>query len=171
MNYKHPWVYHGEAPKAGRKLLLLQVDELTFSLPLIYRLIHPAEIAQKSDWFSASIVTADEKQNTQYIMLVELLQRVTQERKKQTNLIEPLTHLNQMLNQYFSDYGWRMVRKELSQIKKRQKKSHIELSKDLIAKLKSYMEQENLDSFDQAIDNLLSEVESFNGSDLQEASN
>ncbi|MBL4814973.1 MAG: hypothetical protein JKY74_05765 [Shewanella sp.] len=170
MSYKHPWVYHGESPKAGRKLLLLQVDELTFALPLIYRLIHPAEIAQKSDWFSNRVVTADEKQNTAYISLVELLQRVTQERKNLTNLIAPLTRLNQSMNQYFSDYGWRMVRKELSQIKKRQKKSHIELSKDLIVKLKAYMEQERLDSFDQAIDNLLCEVESLKASDLQQYS-
>lgn len=62
-----------------------------------------------------------------------------------------------MLNQYFSDLGWRMVRKELSQIKKRQKKSHIEVSKDIILRLKRYMELERLDSFDQALDTLLSE--------------
>lgn len=170
MSYKHPWVYHGESPKAGRKLLLLGVDELTLALPLIYRLIHPAEIAQKSDWFSSQVVTADEKKNSEYISLVELLQGVTRERKNLQNLIEPLTRLNHSMNQYFSDHGWRMVRKELSQIKKRQKKSHIELSKDLIVKLKAYMEQESLDSLDQAIDNLLTEVESFKASDLQQCS-
>lgn len=170
MSYKHPWVYHGESPKAGRKLLLLGVDELTLALPLIYRLIHPAKIAQKSDWFSSQVVTADEKQNREYISLVELLQGVTRERKNLQNLIDPLTRLNHSMNLYFSDYGWRMVRKELSQIKKRQKKSHIELSKDLIVKLKAYMEQERLDSLDQAIDNLLTEVESFKASDLQQCS-
>lgn len=137
-------------------------------MPLIYRLIHPAEIAQKSDWFSTSVATADEKQNKEYISLVELLQQVTQERKNLASVIHPLTRLNQNLNRYFSDYGWRMVRKELSQIKKRQKKSHIELSKDLIVKLKTYMEQQSLDSFDQAIDNLLSEVEFFKEADLKE---
>ena len=168
MSYKHAWIYHGESPKAGRKLLLLEADELTLALPLIYRLIHPAEIAQKSDWFSTSVVTADEKQNREYVSLVELLQKVTQERKNLINLTDPLTRLNQTLNQYFSDYGWRMVRKELSQIKKRQKKSHIELSKDLIVKLKAYMEQQSLDSFDQAIDNLLSEVEFLKGADHKE---
>ena len=70
-----------------------------------------------------------------------------------------IVKLNDKLNSYFSDFGWRMVRKELSQIKKRQKKSHIELSKDLIIQLKEYMGQHSLDSFDQAIDNLLVEAE------------
>ncbi|WP_076411520.1 hypothetical protein [Shewanella sp. UCD-KL12] len=162
MSLKYPWVYHGEAPKAGRKLLLLEESELTVSLPLIFRIVHPSELDLRKDWFSDLIIEMDKSDNPEYIILMERLQQVTLNRKKQgTALTQSLTLLNQQLNLYFSDYGWRMVRKELSQIKKRQKKSHIELSNDLIVKIKMYMEKERFDSFDQAIDNLLTEAEAI----------
>lgn len=158
MNYKQIWVYQGEAPKAGRRLLLLDPDELTIALPLIFRLIHPDEIAKRGDWFLTELAEIDANNNKKYIALVPQLQQVTKMRKELDSVIPLLRILNENLNQYFSDYGWRMVRKELSQIKKRQKKAHIELSKDIISKLKLYMEQEKFDSFDQAIDNLMTEV-------------
>ncbi|MEC4724039.1 hypothetical protein HWQ46_00550 [Shewanella sp. D64] len=155
MNYKQVWVYQGETPKAGRRLLLLQPDELTIALPLIYRLIHPNEISKKQDWFYAGLAA---NHNQKYIALVPQLQQVTQMRKELDSVIPALRILNESLNHYFSDYGWRMVRKELSQIKKRQRKAHIELSKDIILKLKLYMEEEKFESFDQAIDNLIAEA-------------
>ncbi|ABV36852.1 conserved hypothetical protein [Shewanella sediminis HAW-EB3] len=168
MNHQQAWVYHGEKPKAGRKLLLLEADELILAIPLIYRLIHPDEILLRKDWFLPELVEDKSKNSSQnnsqqsekYILLVPQLQRVTQLRKELELLAEALQHLNMSLNAYFSDFGWRMVRKELSQLKKRQKKAHIELSKDIIIKLKHYMEREKFESFDQAIDNLLTEVNS-----------
>ncbi|WP_299792086.1 hypothetical protein [uncultured Shewanella sp.] len=164
MNHKQAWVYHGEKPKAGRRLLLLESDELKLALPLIYRLIHPDEIQMREDWFLSDTGSQSVSWNEKYLSLVPKLQRVTSLRNEPSSLSEPLRSLNLSLNEYFSDFGWRMVRKELSQIKKRQKKAHIELSKDIIVKLKSYMEQGKFESFDQAIDNLLSEV-----SDKEEA--
>lgn len=162
MSFKHPWIYHGASPKAGRKLLLLEETELTVSLPLIFRIIHPTEIALRKEWFSDLIIEMDESDNPEYLILAERLQQVTLDRKNcSAALSNSLVLLNQQLNLYFSDHGWRMVRKELSQIKKRQKKSHVELSNDLILKIKTYMEKERFDSFDQAIDNLLTEVEAI----------
>jgi len=170
MNNQQAWVYHGDKPKAGRKLLLLEPDELMLAIPLIYRLIHPDEIILRKDWFLPELVEGNSQKNPKnssqsnsqksekYIMLVPQLQRVTQLRKDFELLAEPLQHLNLSLNAYFSDFGWRMVRKELSQLKKRQKKAHVELSKDIIIKLKHYMERGQFESFDQAIDNLLSEA-------------
>jgi len=157
MNNQHAWVYHGEKPKAGRKLLLLEPDELMLAIPLIYRLIHPDEITLRKDWFLPELFEVNSRKSEKYILLVPQLQRVTQLRKDFELLVEPLQHLNLSLNAYFSDYGWRMVRKELSQLKKRQKKAHVELSKDIITKLKHYMERGKFESFDQAIDNLLTE--------------
>lgn len=158
MNYKQVWVYQGETPKAGRRLLLLEPDELTIALPLIFRLIHPDEISKRGNWFLTELVEMDANHNPKYIALVPQLQEVTQMRKELDSVKPMLRILNESLNLYFSDYGWRMVRKELSQIKKRQKKAHIELSKDIISKLKLYMEKGKFESFDQAIDNLMSEV-------------
>jgi len=162
MNVQQVWVYHAEKPKAGRKLLLLETDELMLAIPLIYRLIHPDEVLLRKDWFLPELVEANSQNSSQkseqYISLVPQLQRVTQLRKDFELLAEPLQHLNLSLNAYFSDFGWRMVRKELSQLKKRQKKAHVELSKDIIKKLKHYMETGKFESFDQAIDNLLTEA-------------
>lgn len=146
------WIYQQDKPTAGRKLLLLEEAELIFALPLIYRLINPEAVASKPDWFCDA-----ELQTVSYTKLVTQLNELVRLRKKAQRIDNELTNVNKMLNQYFTDFGWRMVRKELSQIKKRQKKSHIELSRDIILRLKRYMETQKLDSFDQAIDTLLSE--------------
>lgn len=146
------WEYHHAAPTAGRKLLLLDKAELVFALPLIYRMVHPDVVGEKAEWFNLLAQTS-----TSYTELIANLNVLVQLRKKNQNVDLQLQLINRMLNQYFSDLGWRTVRKELSQIKKRQKKSHIEVSKDIILRLKRYMELERLDSFDQAIDTLLSE--------------
>lgn len=146
------WTYHHKAPTAGRKLLLLDKAELVFALPLIYRIVHPDLMMERASWFN---LVAQKPES--YTELIANLNILVQLRKKNQIVDLQLLRVNQMLNQYFSDLGWRMVRKELSQIKKRQKKSHIELSNDIILRLKRYMELERLDSFDQALDTLLSE--------------
>ena len=156
------WKYHESKPTAGRKLLLLEESELNFALPLIYRLINPDAAASKATWFYNL---------NSYPELVTLLNEVVRLRKKGQLLDNELTKANNMLNQYFSDFGWRMVRKELSQIKKRQKKSHIEVSKDIIQRLKHYMETQKLDSFDQAIDTLLSEHDEISVLDISQVGN
>ncbi len=145
------WEYHHTAPTSGRKLLLLDKAELLFALPLIYRMVHPESVAERAEWFQLNL------SQSSYTELIANLNLLVQLRKKNQPVDQQLQFVNRMLNKYFSDLGWRMVRKELSQIKKRQKKSHIEVSKDIILRLKRYMELERLDSFDQALDTLLSE--------------
>lgn len=146
------WIYQKSKPTAGRKLLLLEEAELIFALPLIYRLINPDVVVSKPDWFCDT-----ELQSVSYTELVTKLNELVRLRKMAQLFDKELACVNNMLNQYFTDFGWRMVRKELSQIKKRQKKAHIELSRDIILRLKRYIETQKLDSFDQAIDNLLSD--------------
>ncbi|MGS0729409.1 hypothetical protein ACVBKF_24640, partial [Shewanella sp. 0m-11] len=97
-----------------------------------------------------------------YIMLTESLSELNHKRKQNRGLDIALEKSNILLNQYFSDYGWRMVRKELSQIKKRKKKSHIEIGNDLVTRLKEFMSINQVDTFDQAIDFLLSEYQDRN---------
>ncbi|MCL1126612.1 hypothetical protein [Shewanella surugensis] len=163
MKMIHKWQYQGETPKAGRRLVLLQEDELHLALPLVYRLIQPKAILLKPTWFTEKVnnqhssAAGEIRQREAYFTLEPLLTQLVQQRKVSEDISTPLKEVNQLLNDYFSDLGWRMVRKELSQIKKRQKKSHIELSNDIIFKLRHYMQKHQLDSFDQAIDNLLSE--------------
>lgn len=151
MMTKTLWEYHYVAPSSGRKLLLLDKTELVFALPLIYRMVHPESVAERAEWFQLN------QSQLSYTELIANLNLLVQLRKKNQSVDVQLKLVNGQLNQYFSDLGWRMVRKELSQIKKRQKKSHIEVSKDIILRLKRYMELERLDSFDQALDTLLSE--------------
>lgn len=154
------WIYQQAAPSAGRKLLLLERDEITLALPLIYRLSHPEHVMLRPSWFVPDVVQRIESpqgQELHYSQLVPALNGLVASKKNAHELTQALSQVNQLLNQYFSDLGWRMVRRELSQIKKRQKKSHIEVSKDIISRLKHYMETEHFDSFDQALDNLLSE--------------
>ncbi|WOT06874.1 hypothetical protein [Shewanella youngdeokensis] len=154
---KQEWQSHDLKPKAGRKLALLAEEELVFALPLIFRLIPIEETKKRKDWFVS--FDTEQQQLTHYLALAKLLTQLTKKRRAAQGISNELLTANTCLNQYFSDHGWRMVRKELSQIKKRKKKSHIELSNDLIFRLKAYISLKQLDSFDQAIDNLLSESE------------
>ena len=153
------WQYHGVAPRAGRKLLLIQADEISLTVPMIYRLLTSENVQRKPDWYLASVNAVGRlTEHDIYNQLIDSLRAlVTSQRQKSTAVHDQLKATNKLLNQFFSDLGWREARKEISQIKKRQKKAHIEVSKDIINRLKIYMEQESFDSFDQALDNLLSE--------------
>ncbi|MBV7316352.1 hypothetical protein [Shewanella sp. NIFS-20-20] len=152
------WQYLGAAPKAGRKLLLIQEDEIPLVMPLLYRYMTKEYLRRKPDWFQCRL--APEQSLSQQALFIELNQhmRLLLEHRRQRNaeqLQQALILTNQGINQFFSDLGWRMVRREFSQIKKRQKKGHIEVSKDIIERLRLYMAQHQFDSFDDAIDNLL----------------
>ena len=160
------WEYHGKSPNAGRKLLLLQEEEVLLACPLIYRNLSLKNIRNKASWFSSEVTIHinDEAKLLADLNLYNLLylelKTIIEVRKNKSNKIDflnSLEQLNYLLNQFFSDFGWRQIRKEISQIKKRQKKGHIEVSKDIIFKLKRYMELERFDSFDQALDTLLSD--------------
>ncbi|MEZ9200162.1 hypothetical protein [Shewanella sp. 10N.286.54.B9] len=155
-NTKQEWQYHSNKPTKGRKLLLLQRDEIVIAFPLIFRLIPRDQILKRVEWFESGA-----ESETKFLKVSELLSLVTRKRKQNSDPRVELEQLNLCLNQMFSDYGWRMVRKELAQVKKRKKKSHIELSNDLIHRLKAFMSIKQLDSFDQALDFLLSECESL----------
>ncbi|ABZ76629.1 conserved hypothetical protein [Shewanella halifaxensis HAW-EB4] len=154
-NAGQSWQYHQQKPTAGRKLKLLEAEELLVALPLIYRLISLAEVEKRKDWFCEFEKTGEREQL--YIMLTESLSSLNKIRKQANGVDNALEQTNLLLNRYFSDHGWRMVRKELSQIKKRKKKSHIEIGNDLVIKLKEFMASNQIDTFDQAIDHLLSE--------------
>ena len=160
---KQEWTYHGNKPIKGRKLLLLQQSELVIALPLIFRLIPKEQMSKRLSWFETSA-----ESESQFLKISELLSLVTRKRKQNKDFSQGLEKLNFCLNQYFSDYGWRMVRKELAQIKKRKKKSHIELSNDLVHRLKAFMSLKQLDSFDQALDFLLSECEQLQSDTSEE---
>lgn len=165
------WVYHGQPPKAGRKLVLVSQDEILLVCPLIYRCISLANIKNKQDWYSQLVNDAIISKHTLlaeftlYNDLFDQLRAVIELRKNKSKgrlFVTMLEQLNKTLNMFFSDYGWRQIRREISQIKKRQKKGHIEVSKDIIDKLKRYMEIEKFDSFDQAIDTLIADYEGNN---------
>lgn len=156
-NTKQQWRYHGVTPVKGRKLLLLQADELLVAIPLMYRIILQNKNDHRLDWFNHAESKKD--QELKFIALSTQLSLMAKKHKDKQDDSEALQYLNVLLNDHFSDYGWRMIRKELAQIKKRRKKSHIELSNDLIYRLKRLMSLKQLDSFDQTIDYLLSENE------------
>lgn len=159
------WNYHGEIPKAGRRLLLLTIDEVSDACPLIYRMLSSANLVAHPDYFVSDIKNIIDENpksisnNQLYQDLFDALRELVKVKKQkecQAEILNQIKKVNTLLNQFFNDYGWRQIRKEISQIKKRKKKSHIELSKDIIEKIKQYMREEKLDSFDQAIEELLS---------------
>ena len=152
------WRYHERAPKSGRRLLLLDITEIETCIPLLTRVLESKSLTRRVGWFTPDLLNNKEYYQTTYIALCNILQRLSEQVQYEQH---DINYLNSLLNMTFSDLGWRNMRKEISQLKKRQKKSHIELSNDLIVTLKNYMQQHSFDSFDQAIDNLLSESKTF----------
>lgn len=165
------WKYHGEPPSAGRKLRLISYNEMGVFIPLIYRVISSNISLEKLHWFSISSIETI-KNSTKIKSGIVLFPTLHDELKKLIaikkesaipidDIYIQLDNVNKIINKTFSDNGWRNIRKEFSQILKRRKKSHIEISRDLINKLKQYMNKNGFDTFDQAVDELLSSQQSI----------
>ena len=67
--------------------------------------------------------------------------------------------LNDEINRIFSDEGWRQIKKKMRQQTIRQQRSQVILSKEVSNRLAKFKQELNLDTFDEAVDYLLSEYQ------------
>ncbi|MGI2014180.1 hypothetical protein [Shewanella oncorhynchi] len=155
-NYVAPeWRYkYGDKPK-GKRMRLLSVAEAQLANHFLRRHIRHTMSTISPIRYQHNFVHFHDTAEKFWMSASRLLRAI-----KRTPISgiehESMDELNELLNSIFSDEGWRWVRKEISQLKKRENKTRIELSSELVARLKSIMKREDLGSIDEAIDHLLS---------------
>jgi hypothetical protein len=157
MEYKpKQWRNHYLAPvNGGRPILMLNIDELKLAGNLLLRYLSVSHFSENPDDFTSSIKLSPELKNKIFVSA-----------KRQINKLSGidddvfphhlLDNLNEDLNTIFSNECWKKIRLEISQIKKRNKKLRIEVSKDLVKKLNNIRQLNSLRSYDEVIDYLIS---------------
>ncbi|WP_133406786.1 hypothetical protein [Parashewanella tropica] len=148
------WNYHFGAPKAGRKLWLIKPEEINFLIPLVLKTAKEHLDPKKSHLFIDP--TSNYKINSDSCLhLSKLLNEVLNRKKSNKEFLPQLGAANEDINRFFSDDGWRHIRKEYQQILKRNKKSHIEIPNDILQRLKEYQQTNGFSDYGQTIDELL----------------
>lgn len=148
------WQYHHGAPK-GKRMRLLCIDEARLADNLLRRHVkHSNVLLNKGRYQSQFIEHFDYADKIWRSVLIYLRKIVS----IPANAVQhnDMDALNQELNLIFSDDGWRWIRKEISQSKKRLNKARMEVSSDLVDRLKLVMVREQLNSFDEVLDYLIS---------------
>lgn len=149
------WRYiYGDKPK-GRRMRLLSVAEAKLANDFIRRHIRHSSSSIHPDRYQVNFCQYPDTAEKFWLSAARLLRTIARTPESAV-LFETMDELNELMNCIFSDQGWRWVRKELSQSKKRVNKTRIELSSDLAAKLKNIMAREQFISIDETIDHLLS---------------
>jgi hypothetical protein len=149
-----PWRRHYGEQGQGRPLMLLGQDELAFCQPLLKRVLSSLFYHDHKELYSYHVVRNSEYRHKLFLSAKAKLKQLLKHDNSEDYHHE-IDGLNEDLNIIFSDDGWKKIRLELSQIKKRNKKKRIELSGDLIDKLLLVKQKYNLSSYDEVIELLL----------------
>ncbi|MCT8865394.1 hypothetical protein [Shewanella xiamenensis] len=149
------WRYqYGDKPK-GKRMRLLSVEEAQLANHFLRRHIRHTMSNISPTRYQHNFIHFHDTAEKFWMSASRLLRAI-----KRTPVPciehESMDELNELLNSIFSDEGWRWVRKEISQLKKRENKTRIELSSELVSRLKGLMEREGLRTIDEAIFHLLS---------------
>lgn len=155
------WTYHAlpsdasSRPK-GRTLRLLSADEAVnpYIRDLLMRLVNSTFYQlEKSDWFTSSFLDGSP---TLAVSFRQLLRETEQSKSKSPPPETSLHSLNVCLNAIFSDFGWKQIRRRISQIERVQKTTRPVISKTQYDKLVIFKDTIGAKSVDAAIDELLS---------------
>ncbi|MGL5668699.1 MAG: hypothetical protein ACRDD9_21560 [Shewanella sp.] len=155
------WTYHAlpsdvsSRPK-GRTLRLLSADEAVnpYIRDLLTRLVNSTLYQpEKSDWFTSSFLDGSP---TLAVSFRQLLRETEQSKSKSPPPETSLHSLNVCLNAIFSDFGWKQIRRRISQIERVQKTTRPVISKTQYDKLVIFKDTIRAKSVDAAIDELLS---------------
>lgn len=144
------WRYDYHEPK-GKRMRLLSIDEIQISSRLLNKHIRFHNGSIHPERYKANF-----KKHMNYADKIWL--SVSRAIRNISSLPESDVHhhdmdaLNQDIQLIFSDDGWRWIRREISQLKKRKMKSRFELSSDLADEVKAIMARDNIATFDDLID-------------------
>ncbi|WP_282109325.1 hypothetical protein [Shewanella algicola] len=147
------WRYDYGEPK-GKRMRLLSIDEVKLASKLLSKHIRFANGSIQPDRYKPNFRKHMEYADKIWLSASRAIRNITALPENDVHHHE-MDALNQDLQLIFSDAGWRWIRKEISQLKKREKKYRFELSADLSDQIKAIMVREDLKKFDDVIDFLI----------------
>jgi hypothetical protein len=157
-NYKVPkWRYEYGRTGKGLNLKMLSIEELLQSNEVIEDWIKPTQALHKAEWYKPIVNNSSEYQ----VLWLDCKRRINKLVKQADDKISHLEMdaLNDEINRIFSDEGWRQIKKKMRQQTIRQQRSQVILSKEVSNRLAKFKQELNLDTFDEAVDYLLSEYQ------------
>lgn len=155
------WTYHAlpsdvsSRPK-GRTLRLLAASEAASPQvrDLLSRMIgNTYNQIEKTEWFTSQFLNGTP---TLTVTFRQLMRETEPTKSKPLPQETALHSLNVCLNSIFSDSGWKLVRRRISQIERLQKTTRPVISKTQYVKLVLFKDTIGAKSVDAAIDELLS---------------
>ncbi|ABK50590.1 hypothetical protein FJD32_023760 (plasmid) [Shewanella sp. LC6] len=155
------WTYHAlpsdvsSRPK-GRTLRLLAASEAASPQvrDLLSRMIgNTYNQIEKTEWFTSQFLNGTP---TLTVTFRQLMRETEPTKSKPLPQETALHSLNVCLNSIFSDSGWKLVRRRISQIERVQKTTRPVISKNQYDKLVLFKDTIGAKSVDAAIDELLS---------------
>lgn len=155
------WTYHAlpsdvsSRPK-GRTLRLLAASEAASPQvrDLLSRMIgNTLNQIEKTEWFTSQFLNGTP---TLTVTFRQLMRETEPTKSKPLPQETALHSLNVCLNSIFSDSGWKLVRRRISQIERVQKTTRPVISKNQYDKLVLFKDTIGAKSVDAAIDELLS---------------
>jgi hypothetical protein len=137
-------------------MTLLGINELKSSKKLLLKSLSIVYFAHNPDDFTAGIKL---DANWREKLFSSIKKQIIQLYRIDSTIFpyHLMDNLNTDLNIAFSDDGWRKIKREIAQIKKRAKKKRIELSIDLIKRLQVIQKCHQLKTYDDVIDLLISD--------------
>ncbi|MBB1391556.1 hypothetical protein ACRN9Z_16810 [Shewanella frigidimarina] len=147
------WSYDFYEPK-GKRMRLLSIEEVQLSSRLLNRNVKHTNCSTHPERYKSNFKAHVPYAEKIWLSVCRAIRNIS------ALPVHAVHHhdmdaLNHDLSLIFSDTGWRWIRKEISQLKKRSRKSRFELSADLLDELKSIMAREKLTTFDAVIDYLV----------------
>ncbi|MCZ4337713.1 hypothetical protein [Shewanella colwelliana] len=156
---KRKWIYHYFRPTAGRAMYLLSADpdsngpnEIELFEPIFFKLKHSLD----KDLFNKAL-----SRNAKSKAIIDINKQLKSTHaaiaaaQPTTEIDHPINALNDELNRMFSDDGWRQVRREMSQARKRHQTKTITISVSVYKDLLAYQKRKGFSTLDEAIDDLL----------------
>lgn len=153
-NYQAPQWRYDFAEPTGKKMLMLSIEEAKLTIKLLRRHVKHSNCIKHPDHYKPPFREHMDYADKIWLSANRYLRNI------EALPIEAVNHndmdaLNQELQLIFTDIGWRWIRKAISQAKKRENKARMEVSTDLIEKLKAIMDREGIETFDDVLDHLI----------------
>uniref|UniRef100_UPI003B5B1223 hypothetical protein n=1 Tax=Shewanella gaetbuli TaxID=220752 RepID=UPI003B5B1223 len=153
--YQAPkWRYEYGKTGKGLNLKLLSLEELTNSADVIVEWIRPTQALEKPDWFKDLVKSKDYEKL--WLDCNRRVKTVLNQDDDETICYE-MSALNEDLNRIFSDEGWRQIKKKIRQQTIRQQRAQVILTRDTSKRLTEFKNAMKLETYDEAVDYLLSE--------------
>lgn len=154
------WEYHYNAKPNGKPLMLLNFEELELSKSLLLKHLSYAAYIDDKTLYS-SLINSDKDFRDRNLFGLRKSIRNIFNNIKCIDSSHLMDGLNDDLNKTFSNDGWRKIRLEISQIKKRNKKKRIELSDHIINRIISFKKDNKLKTYEETLELLFEREEMY----------